>query len=70
MKHLGAQSRLHRFAYLIIQKILCYHLQFTHVSQPLYFSPMSPAPELNSGNIALAEITSTAYQRLMLSTMH
>ena len=33
---------------------------------PLYFSSMSPAPELNTGNIALAEITSEAYNDFIL----
>ena len=60
-KHMFVQCRLHRFAYLIIQIILCYWLWFTHAIQPLYFSSMSPAPELNTGNIALAETTSEAY---------
>ena len=35
----------------------------THVIPPLYFSSMSPAPEWNNGNIALAETTSEAYCR-------
>ena len=56
-KHVVVQCRLHRFAYLIIWIILCYQLWFTHTIPPLYFSSTSPAPELNTGNIALAETT-------------
>ena len=48
-KHVVEQRRLHRFAYLIIRIILCYQLWFTHTIPPLYFSSMSPAPELNTG---------------------
>ena len=54
-KHIGVQRRLHRFAYLIIQIILCYWLGLTHAIQSLYYSSLSPAPELNTGNIALTE---------------
>ena len=57
-KHIVVQRRLHRFAYLII---LCYQLWFTHAIPLLYFSSMSPALELNTGNSALAETTSEAY---------
>ena len=57
-KHVVEQCRLHRFAYLIIRIILCDQLWFTHTIPPLYFSSMSSAPELNTGNIALAETTS------------
>ena len=56
--YIGVQRRLHRFAYLII---LCYQLWFTNAIPPLYFSSMSPKPELNTGNIALHETTSEAY---------
>ena len=54
---MGLQRRLHRFAYLIIQILLSYYLWFAHAIQPLYFSSMSSAPELNTGNIALAHET-------------
>ena len=37
-KHMGVQRRIHRFAHLIVQIILCYWLWFTHDIQPLYFS--------------------------------
>ena len=60
-KHIVVQRRLHRFAFLIIRIILCYQLWFTHAITPLYFSSMSPTPEFNTGNIALAETTSEAY---------
>ena len=61
-KHIVVQRRLYYFAYLIIRIILCYLLWFTHAIPPLYFSSMSSAPELNTGNIALAETTSEAYK--------
>ena len=57
-KHIAVQRRLYRFAYLIIRIILCYQLWFIHAIPPLYFSSMSP--ELNTGNITLAETTSEA----------
>ena len=65
-KHIVVQRRLHRFAYLIIRIILFYYLWFTHAILPLYFSPMSLAPELNTGNIAQAETTSEAYTGHMI----
>ena len=60
-KHIAVQRRLPCFAYLIIRIILCYLLWFTPAIPPLYFSSMWSAPELNTGNIALAETTSKAY---------
>ena len=60
-KHIVVQRRLHGFAYLIIRIILCYQLWFTYAIPLLYFSSMSSAPELNTGNIALVETTSEAY---------
>ena len=66
-KHIVVQRRLYRFAYLIIRIILCYQLWFTHAIPPLYFSSMSAAPELNTGNIALTETTSEAYCLMCLS---
>ena len=60
-KHIVVQRRLHRFAYLIIRIILCYQLWFTHAIPSLYFSSMLSAPELNTGNSAMAETTSEAY---------
>ena len=68
-KHIAVQRRLHRFAYLIIWIILCYQLWFTHAILSLYFSSMSPAPELNTGNITLAETTSEAYRRRSICTL-
>ena len=62
-KHIVVQRRLHRFAYLIIRIILCYQLWFTHAILSLYFSSVSPAPQLNTGIIALAETTSEAYSQ-------
>ena len=56
-KHIVVQRRLHRFAYIIIRIIVYYQLWFTHAIPPLYFSSMSLTPELNTGNIALAETT-------------
>ena len=55
-------SRLHRFAYIALFKwfYVSKILYFTHINQPLDFSSIPPAPELNTGNIAVAEITSTA----------
>ena len=35
-KHMGVQRRLHRFAHLIIEVILCYESYFIHVIQPIY----------------------------------
>ena len=49
-KYMGVWSRLHRFA---------------HAIQPLYFSSMSTAQELNTVNIALAETTSGNSRNLL-----
>ena len=65
-QNIVVQHRLHRFAYVIIRIILCYWLWFTHAIPPLYFNSMSSAPELNTGNIALAETTSEAYKDFIL----
>ena len=59
--HMGVQRKLHRFAYLIAQIILCFYSYFSHAIPSLYFSSLSPAPEINTGNIAPAETTSVAY---------
>ena len=59
-KHIVVQRRLHRFAYLaylIIRIFLCYSLWFIHAIPPLYVSSMSPAPQLNTEDVALAETT-------------
>ena len=60
-KHMGVQRELHRFAYLIVQIILCFKSYFSHVITSLYFSSLSPAPEINFGSFASAETTSEAY---------
>ena len=51
-KHMGVQRKLHRFAYLIVQIILCFQSYFSHAIPSLYFSSLSPAPEVagNTGN--------------------
>ena len=38
-KHIVVQRKLHRFAYLIIQIILCCQLSFTHAILLLYLVP-------------------------------
>ena len=60
-KHMGVQRKLHRFAYLIVQIILCFYSQVSHAILSLYFGSLSPAPEINTGNFAPAETTSEAY---------
>ena len=60
-KHMGVQRKLHRFAYLIVQIILCFYSWVSHAILSLYFSSLSPAPEINTGNFAPAETTSEAY---------
>ena len=60
-KHMGVQRKLHRFAYLIVQNILCFESYFSHAIPSLYFSSLSSAPEINTGNFAPAETTSEAY---------
>ena len=58
-KHMGVQRKLHRFAYLIVQIILCL---WPYLSIPsLYFSSLSPAPEINTENFAPTETASEAY---------
>ena len=59
-KHMGVQRKLHRFAYPIVQIILCFESYFSHAIPSLYFSSLSPAPEINTGNFAPAETTSEA----------
>ena len=59
--HMGVQRKLHRFVYLIVQIILCFYSQVSHAILSLYFSSLSPAPEINTGNFAPAETTSEAY---------
>ena len=66
-KHMGVQCKLHRFAYLIVQIILWFQSYFSHVIPSLYFSFLSPAPEINTGNFAPAETTSEAYAEDTLS---
>ena len=60
-KHMGVQRKLHRFAYLIVQIILCFYSLVSHAILSLYFSSLSPAPEINTGNSTPAETTSEAY---------
>ena len=60
-KHLGVQCKLHRFAYLIVQIILCFWSYLSHAIPSLYFGSLSPAPEINTGNFTPAETTSEAY---------
>ena len=69
-KHIVVQHRLHRFAYLIIQTILYYLSYFTHAILPHDINFMSPAPELNTGNVALAETISGACLRATGRTQH
>ena len=64
---MGVQRKLHRFAYLIVQIILWFYSYVSHAILSLYFSSLSPAPEINTGNFALAETTSEAYVDFIIS---
>ena len=71
-KHMGVQRKLHRFADLIVQIVLCFYSSVSHAILSLYFSSLSPAPEINTGNFAPAETTSEAYcvyARIQLSPL-
>ena len=54
---MGVQRKLHRFAYLIVQIILCIWSYFSHAIPSLYFSSLSSAAEISIRNFAPAETT-------------
>ena len=53
--HMGVQRKVHRFAYITVQIILCFVSYFFQAIPSLYFSSLSPAETTSEAYCLLAD---------------